>query len=331
MRKLLQSKTVTHGFSLIELMVAMLVGLLLIGGTASVYLASKRSYLEVEMMARMTQNGRFALQVLSESIIHAGYAGETQMGIIERDIDLSDPTNDCDDIAETYDIEHYLVATTPTSASVFGGCITDAMPNSSVLVIKNVRPMKFSDTDGNDSIDSPQGILATNTYVMTNNARGIMFHGSDKSPPSIAVGGEVPGGSAWIYQMHIYYISDNGNGTPQLTRKVLGNNTLVTESLVEGVENMSFLFGLDTNGDGDIDTYSTVNDMPATLWNEISSIQVNFLVRSETADPNHINSTVYHLGGLGANIGPLNDNFHRMVMQTTVSLRNPNFVIRGNL
>jgi len=319
---------------MIELLVAMVVGLILIGGTASVYLASKRSYLEVEMMARMTQNGRFALQMVSESIIHAGYAGEIQMGSIERDVDLDDPTSDCSDTAATYDIEHYIVATIPTSASVFGGCIDDAIPNTSVLVIKNVRPMKLIDSNNNDTINSPEPILPTNTYVMTNNARGIMFHGDpakDATQPSIADGGEVPDGSAWIYQMQIYYIRDNGSGTPQLARKMLSNNTLVTEDLVEGVENIGFLFGLDTNADGDIDTYSTESNVPPTAWNNISSIQINMLVRTDATDANYTDTNVYSLGGLAANIGPLNDNFHRMVMQTTVSMRNPKFVIRGNL
>jgi len=329
-----KTKKYNSVYSLIELLVAMVVGLILIGGTASVYLASKRSYIEVEMMARMTQNGRFALQMVSESLLHAGHFGESQVGNIRSDNDLTDPTNDCTDTAATYDAEHYLVVEIPTTASVFGGCIDDVMPNTSVLVIKSVLPMKLIDSDNDNDIDgddnNPETISATNTYVMTNLSGGIIFNGGDASPPSITVGGDVSEGSAWVYQLQIYYIRDPGTGTPELARKVLVNNSLQTEVLVEGIENMSFLFGLDSDANGDIDTYSTVANVPPTAWNNISSIQINLLVRAETTDVNYTNTKVYNLSGLAANIGPLNDNFHRTVMQSTVLLRNPKFVIRGN-
>jgi len=334
MKKISLNDNKMAGLSLIELMVAMFVGLILVGGTASVYLASKNSYLEVERMARLTQNGRFAVQLIAESIIHAGYTGELPAGSIELDSNLTVVAGtDCTGAAAAYDVEHYMFAATSDANGDAFGCVDDAVPGTSVILMKNVRPMKIIDSDDNGIVDSPEAITGTNTYIMANNLRGVMFDGADTAP-SIEEGGDIPGGSAWIYQVQVFYIRDNGTGNPVLSRKMLAWNgaamAFTTEDLITGVERLSFLFGSDSNADGEIDIYRTAANVPAIEWLNIGAIQINVLVRSETSDPRYTDDRVYNLGGLGA-IGPLNDNFHRMVMQSTVSLRNPKFVIRGNL
>ena len=334
MRKMILTRKHNLGLSMIELMVAMVVSLIIIGGTASIYLASKRSYIEVERMARMTQNSRFALQMVSEALLHAGYSGELPAGSIETDVNLGDIAGtDCDAPASAYDISNYLIATTADGSGDALACITDAMPNTSILVVKNVRPMRLIDTDANGAVDSPESITGTNTYIIANNIRGIMFDGADTAP-TIDESGDIPGGNGWIYEMQVYYIRDIGTDIPQLSRKVLAWNgasmALTTEDLVSGVENMGFLFGVDSDGDGEVDIYRLAANVTAAEWNNIGAIEVNVLVTSDTADPQYTDVKTYKLAGL-ADIGPLNDNFHRIVMETTVSLRNPKFVIRGNL
>ena len=57
----------SQGFSLIELMVAMLVGLIVIGGGIYVYVSSQRNLNEVHASTEVSENGRFALYVLSNA------------------------------------------------------------------------------------------------------------------------------------------------------------------------------------------------------------------------------------------------------------------------
>lgn len=317
MSKMNLSSKYNSGLSLIELMVAMVIGLILIGGTASVYLASKQSYVEVERMARMTQNSRFALQMISDSLIHAGYSGELPLGSIEADASLSAIGADCTGTAAGYDLTNYLIATTSNGSGEAMGCITDALPNTLVLMVKNVRPLRLT----------PADIVATNTYVVANNIRGILFDGADTAP-TITIGGDVPNGNVWIYEAQIYYIRDKGTAVPQLTRRVLVNGAFVTEELVEGVENISFLFGRDSDGDGNVDVYQ--NAAAIADWSSIAAVEVNILVRSNTIDPQYTDNKTYNLGDLAPIVAP-GDKYHRMVMQSTVSLRNPKFVIRGTL
>jgi len=327
--KLHFNRKYSTGLSLIELMVAMVVGLIIIGGTASVYLASKQSYIEVERMARMSQNGRFALQMVSEALVHAGYTGEIPTGNIEKDAQLTAVGGtDCSNTGAAYDIDNYLLGATSDSGGLALGCITDAVGSTSVLIVKNVRPMKLDVAD----------ITASNTYIVANNVTGVMFDGADTSSiPDTTDSGTIPNGSAWIYESQIYYIREDDSGNTSLSRKILelssGSPAVMsytTQDLVPGVENMNLLFGMDTNADGDIDLYRTAAQMLVTDWNNVGSIQINILLRSETTDPQYTDDKTYNLGA-GVTISDPDDNYHRMVMQSTVSLRNPKFVIRGNL
>ena len=61
------------GLSLVELMVALVLGLVLMTGVIQVFLASRQTYATNEAMARMQENGRFALEFISRSARLAGY------------------------------------------------------------------------------------------------------------------------------------------------------------------------------------------------------------------------------------------------------------------
>ncbi len=55
------------GLSLVELMVALVLGLVLMTGIIQVFLSSRQTYASNEAMARMQENGRFALEFISRS------------------------------------------------------------------------------------------------------------------------------------------------------------------------------------------------------------------------------------------------------------------------
>lgn len=61
------------GLSIVELMVAMALGLLLMTGVIQVFLSSRQTYAANEAMGRMQENGRFALEFMARSARLAGY------------------------------------------------------------------------------------------------------------------------------------------------------------------------------------------------------------------------------------------------------------------
>ncbi|MDX1297264.1 MAG: prepilin-type N-terminal cleavage/methylation domain-containing protein [Pseudomonas sp.] len=65
------------GFSLVELMVAILIGSLLIIGVTELFNSSFRSGLSNSELAKMQENGRIALEVIGADARRAGYQGCT--------------------------------------------------------------------------------------------------------------------------------------------------------------------------------------------------------------------------------------------------------------
>jgi type IV pilus assembly protein PilW len=61
-----------RGFSLVELMVAIVLGLLLTGAVISVFIGSRTAYQQTSGVGEMSQNGRFALNLIGESVRSAG-------------------------------------------------------------------------------------------------------------------------------------------------------------------------------------------------------------------------------------------------------------------
>ncbi|MCA1925482.1 MAG: PilW family protein [Thiobacillus sp.] len=62
------------GFSLVELMIAMAIGLLLIAVVGNVYLAGRQSFQDQDESARLQETGRFVLDVISRIVHEAGRA-----------------------------------------------------------------------------------------------------------------------------------------------------------------------------------------------------------------------------------------------------------------
>ncbi|MGD2112584.1 MAG: PilW family protein [Gammaproteobacteria bacterium] len=62
-----------HGFTLVEMMIAVVIGLLLIAGTLSVYLGSKQGYRLASGLTLMQATGRATLDLLTRDIMLAGF------------------------------------------------------------------------------------------------------------------------------------------------------------------------------------------------------------------------------------------------------------------
>lgn len=65
----------TRGFTLIELMVAMLLGLIVIGGVISVFLAGQQTYRTNEALGDVEEGSRTAFELLARDIRNAGLTG----------------------------------------------------------------------------------------------------------------------------------------------------------------------------------------------------------------------------------------------------------------
>ncbi len=64
-----------HGFTLVEMMVAVAVGMIVLVGIGNIFVKTKRASVLQEELARMQESSRFALQILDGEIRNAGYLG----------------------------------------------------------------------------------------------------------------------------------------------------------------------------------------------------------------------------------------------------------------
>ncbi len=64
-----------QGFSLIELMIAMTLGLLLIAGAASIFLGSRSSYGSTSGTSALSDDARFAIDFLGRTTRSTGFIG----------------------------------------------------------------------------------------------------------------------------------------------------------------------------------------------------------------------------------------------------------------
>lgn len=332
-----------RGFSLIEFMVAMTLGLILIAGAVTVYLATKRSYTEVEQVASLAENSRFGLQVLNDSLRHAGFFGGAHPRDIEPDASLGAVTGDCTGDASFLNVASYLRAVAPTTAVAFG-CVTDALPAAGgmpreVLVVKQVLPRPLYDRDPDDASAAVDGVIsfpaaldAQETYIIANSERGLLLDGADTAP-DVRPGNPYALAAAWPYRLHVYYIRDLA--TPTLSRRVLSWDTtagamaMATEDLVPGVESLRFRFGVDANGNGEVDRFMNVAQMTVNpMWDDVEAVEVSLLLRAPAEDIAYEDQKTYNVGGVAVTPG---GNWRRQLVQTNVSLRNPKLMIRGGL
>jgi type IV pilus assembly protein PilW len=346
-----------HGLSLIEFMIAMLLGTILIGGAISIYLASSRSYTETEGAVSLGNSARFALQVMTDSLRHVGFMA----GLEGQDVDhyaSLDPlpsTENCSGPCDAYDLSNFLYAArylpgAVTSPSMFDA-IVDVKPGTDVLVVKYLLPEPLSDADPNGPttardgvIDFPSGLDSEKTYVVSNGEKGKLMDGAD-TPPNVTAGEDMAFGRAWPYQFQVYYVRDTN--PPVLARKTLdgssGSMVMVTEDLVEGVENLRFRFGFDTDVDGDIDTFRNLGmaaDPTDPNWDfkTVGFVEVFVLVRSLDNDPNYADEKSYSMVDLvytpstddpNSPSDPHPQEFSRLMVSSPITLRNRLFYLRG--
>src|SRR5665647_885339 len=71
----MKNKNHQVGMTLIEIMIALLIGAFLIGGVLEIFINSRQTYRMQENLSRLQENGRFATEFISNSIRMTGYWG----------------------------------------------------------------------------------------------------------------------------------------------------------------------------------------------------------------------------------------------------------------
>jgi type IV pilus assembly protein PilW len=339
------------GFSIIELMVALAIGSVLLLALATLFINTSAARTEIDKSSRQIESGRFAMQVLSDDIRHAGYYGPlinapTNTGGLTA---LPDPCSSSLAVVQNsafLPLQGYAGA---ASAGALGlNCISSAAgykANTSVLVVRridtSIATAATAPTTGHFNIQASGCAGDPAAYVLDKDATGPFTLHSNGAPGCTPITSAPPATLA-PYYVRIYFISTCSNtdcsasgadSVPTLKRIDIFPDTvspsLAITPIVDGVENLQFDYGIDTTaapGDGVPDVYTNTTGHAATTpqniteWQNVMTVRVYLLARNLEASSGFTDQKTYQLGPVSYNS---TDAYRRHAYNELVRLYNP--------
>lgn len=319
----IQPAPYAHGFGIVELMVAMVISMILLAGMLQVYASSKKNYQVQDALARLQQDGRYAMSLLTQDLRMAGYLG--------GNADVATITGT---VASTYICPNSvnwglmvdqaafgLNDTLNDGTSNYSACISTYNPGSpqaGAYMGGDIVTIRYASGTPVTAFD------ANRRYLRTSLFSGKIFPGSQQGANTIV---DQPQ-STHLLVAHSYYIGYqntvcNGTATvvPTLYRLSLGSNGApAQEEVVRGGEQLQAQYGIDSDNDGSVNNYLNADTVTANnLWDNVIAVRLWFLIRSECPEGSYNNGATYTLADV--NYTP-NDTFRRQLYSATSMLRN---------
>jgi len=312
------------GFTLVELMVSLALGLLIVSGMLTLLARNSETRGEIEKAGRQIENGRYAIQRLSEDIHHAGFYGEfyeLPAGTTLPDPCSTDPILLKD--AMSFPVQALTATATPPS------CIAaaDFVAGTNVLVLRFASPavtLPEVPTITDASLAAlATGVVYLQPYVegvnVVTGAPGLTLAASFPGQVRGAGGGYIPA-PIYRYITRLYFISpcsrrpctaasDDGSPIPTLKMVELaaaGGVTAFTSpiAVAEGIERLEFDYGLDTKvaplpGLGSADSYVSCAPCTVAQWSNVVNVRINLLARNAERSAGYSDTKVYAMGLTG--------------------------------
>lgn len=326
-------KTVNQlGFTLIEMMIALTIGVLLILALSTVVISASDTGRVNGQNAELQTNGRYGLDVLKRDIQQAGYAGLRGRGI--DNLNAPAVTNDCLPGFAANVSQRIWGSNNGANPFNLAACaqLANMRANTDILVVRYLSAGVDAPVGGGTALTECQS--ATGAVCYRSNYKGGAFFKAGDAPPN-------PNGTSQDHTLAVslYYVNNNTNaadGIPSLRRFVLSNAGAMTdEVVVSGVENFQVQYGRST-GTTQYSNATAIETMGATgavtpavdsagvsvtAWGDVNAVRLWLLVRNGTPEPApFVNTTPYALGDV--NIPAAGDRFRRQVFTSTLQLRN---------
>ena len=338
-----------RGFSLVEMMIAMVIGLILIAGVIQIFISSKQSYRVQDSMGRLQENARFAMDFLSREVRMAGFTGcfkgnpTTMENILNNASDYS------------WSVNNMVAGNEATSATAWSPALDASLtgmvkPGTDVITIRHMssQGINLSSPYNNSAqlfVNDPTGLNLGDILMVTDCTQGSIFQATNISYSSSSHKYDVvhsnsgpytpgnanplmansygPGSEIAKLVNSVFFVGTGTNGDPALFQRSLqlvGNtSTMVNQELVDNVDDMQILYGEDTDNDGSANVYVTADAV--TNMDNVVSVRISLLMR--TADDHLIpTKQVYTYDTYSGSSHTASDYRIRRVFNSTVKLRN---------
>ena len=314
-----------RGFSLVELMVALAIGLILVTGLATLFANSSQTGNEIDKSIRQIENGRYAAELLSEDLSIAGYYGELARDGMTMGAAAACATSvtalGWDNAALTIPVA--VTGLTATEAAALT-CLPNYKTGTVALALRHLDTTAVAPgpaTNGGVYMQTSRCATDPNAskFILSTSSSDFSLRGLDCTAVN----------TVQRYVARIYYVAScNECGidtTPTLKRAELVANQMVIAPLVEGIEEVAYNYGFDTNADGVPDIYR--NGLSGVLaaadndWGNVVGVRIHMLSRTTETSPGFVDSKSYDLGPAGTR-GPFNDAYKRRAYTVTVRVHN---------
>jgi type IV pilus assembly protein PilW len=314
-----------RGFSMVEMMISITIGLMLIGALTGVLISNSRSGKTNERTSELQANGRYALDHLRTELRHAGFRGYTWGVKVEQlrvDAGVGGVAGEC---LESGAAAGSFIGN--LRQSVWGAndsnpflanCLASAPLRGDVLVIRRVAGVPLT---------SPAILVGGSHYLRSTYTEAVMFAATagqlaTQDNPSVS-GMPI---ADFLVQEYVYYlgVSDSDASLPALRRKSLVGGVMVDEEVISGVEQFQVQFsrmGTDLRTEY-FDPDGIVGGATAggfTDWEEVVAVRIWLLARNSQPEAGYSNTTTYTMGDVNYVV---NDHFRRQLFTTVVQLRN---------
>lgn len=315
------------GFGLVEIMIAMVIGLFLLGGIIQMFITSKQTYKMQDTVARLQENQRFALDFLVHDMRGISGWGCFKDSSMAKSLLNSTGTG-------VYASDNPSAAGTPspppsgilgTDNHVSTGGTDPILAGTDTITLRGTAAVLSSNTDvalttalatptANLTVSPNSGIKTGDILFLGDCVDGNLFQATAVTTSTsadtiahavVAATATLPGNTTasftklydtntrlYRFNAVTYSIQQSESGQPGLFDKPslfkqVGNGA--TTELIEGVENIQILYGEDTDNDGTPNRYLPAGSV--TMGN-IVSLQVSLLMRS--LEDNQVAAPMYY-------------------------------------
>lgn len=301
------------GFSIIELMIALVIGVIIVGGIVYIFVSNKNAYEFTNALSTVQQNARFVNDSIRNDIQNAGYMGCYSLGQINIKNTLNENPPPFEyDTSQAIDGYNgtgsgWLPSTSnlPTDVTNMASKSDDilvvryddgstdmplakTMPNSSatIFIKSNLSKPTINNGDILMITDCQKGALFQVTNY-TNSSGGIQHNTGKSNSPGNATKTLSDSGSfsadAKIIKLNtkIYFVansSDKNLKGQSIKSLWLKNGNAAPIELVEGVDSFQLLYGVDTDNDNIPNIYETADKI--TNFNNVSAVELLLTVDS---------------------------------------------------
>ena len=319
------------GFTLVELMIAMAIGLVLVAGLLMSLNSTLSSSRTNDRTSELQSTGRHSLNLIKQELRQAGFRGYTWPRPNPATTALGTVTGECGDGTGAFVSNVQQGVWGANDSNPFSGnCVPDKVgaAGGDVLTIRLMDGM-------------PVATLVANTfYFKSTYAAGEVFRGATP-PTTFPAGNPVASFALQTSVYHVLPYSVSATETPlvpALHRVALRSDGSMARELVSsGIEQLQVQYGrressiapmqyfnaftaancpgceLGTNGT------APSTDTRETVWEEVNAVRIWVLARSSTPEPGYTNTSSYVMGDQTITV---NDGFRRQLFSTVVQLRN---------